>query len=748
MTNTDVARERTAMDPTARPIASHPVGGVAALAALIVALAGCGDGGGGKAKPTVTPTAVPTAVPTQPAPLAGPGLRSEIAAVDISGGTIAVTFTLTDDAGVPITPLLRNAPNSQAARVRFTAARLETYEGGGEFRTEFSRYVNILDPVRPRYDSNGTLETVDGAAGIYRYTFAKQLPADADLDTTYAVGMQVDRTFAGVSLAANPVFDVVPNGGTPEIREDVSTAQCNHCHDPLIAHGNRREVRLCSLCHTQAATDEKGTSIDLSVMIHKIHAGKDLPSVADGPPGTQYAIYSSFAREYEVFASKDANGVVTGVGFPRPLNDCANCHTGGATAHYAVDRPAAAPCTSCHDDVNPSQVATAAGPPGTKHIQNRGFPDGDCQFCHLAEATADFDVSVPGAHVIPEQSQQLEGLNVEITGVTDHGRGQTPVVSFKVTNDAGEALRDLSGLNRLAFAMAGPTTEYQTVLTSTAVGGGASGMLSGPAEDGTFQYTLGPPVPADASGTWALGAEARRSVTLAAPEGQTRTVNEAAPNPVVTFSVLGDAPEIRRLVVDDMNCASCHGEFSKGFSVHGNLRNRTEYCVLCHNPNASDVARRKNDPVAVAAGDAVAPIDFKYMIHKIHTGDELHHKPYTIYGFGAAPANYTALDFSEVRFPGDRRDCQTCHVEDSNLIPPFPGPSVGTQLGHLDPATGNLIVDGRLGPITSACTSCHDSDAAMAHAETQIGNSGEACEVCHAEGRDVAVSAAHASTVQ
>lgn len=720
-----------------------------ALALVLGAVSGCGGGGGSKPKPTPTPTTEPTPVPTQPPPLAGDGLASEITGVTISGGQIVVTFTLTDAAGIPITPLLTNAPNDQAARVRFTIAHVETYEGGGELQTEFSRYVNDVDAVRPKYDSNGKLETVDAGAGVYRYTFAKTLPGDADLTRTYSIGLQVDRTRAGISLSANPVFDLVPAGGTPQIREAVSTAQCNQCHNPLRLHGNRREVRLCTLCHTQQATDEKGTSIDLSVMVHKIHAGKDLPSVADGPPGSRYAIYSSFAQDYVVFAEKDETGQVTGVGFPRPLNDCGNCHTGGATSHYAVDRPAAAPCTSCHDDVNPSLVATAAGPPGTGHIQNRGFADGDCQFCHLSEPTAEFDVSVPGAHLIPEQSSQLKGLNVEIAGLSSHGPGEKPVVSFKVTENAGNALSDLSGLNRLAFTIAGPTTDYASVLTATAVGGGAGGMLSGPAGDGTFQYTLPVSVPADATGTWALGAEARRSVTLTVPEGSgPRSVNEAAVNPVVTFTVDDQAAEVRRVVVEDAKCQACHGELSKGFSIHGNLRNQAEYCVLCHNPNASDVARRRNDAAAVAAGDAVAPIDFKYMIHKIHTGEELAQQPYLVYGFGPAPANFSAIDFGEVRFPGDRRDCQSCHAEETNLLPPYPGAALGTQVGHLDPASGALVVDGRLGPITSVCTSCHDSDAAMAHAETQTGSSGEACAVCHSEGREVAVSTAHVRDVE
>lgn len=735
------SRGRRSDRPVTHVLRGALAGGIACLA--VAGLSGCGGGSDGKPRPTATPTpttGAPTATPVPP--IAGSGLQGEILAVDIAAGAIEVTFSLTDARGVPVRPVLGQNSDPQASRVRFTLAHLETYEGGGEFQTEFSRYVNDIDAAAPRYDSNGTLAAVDASAGIHMYRFNHMLPGDADLSRTYSVGMQADRTVAGISYSANPVFDVVPAGGTPQIREGTTTAQCNQCHDPLRLHGNRREVRLCALCHTQAATDEHGTSIDLSVMVHKIHAGKDLPSIVDGPPGATYQVGDA------VFAHKDEDGVVTGVGFPRPLNDCVNCHTGGATSDYYTDRPAAAPCTSCHDDVNPSLVTTAAGPPGTNHIQNRGFADGDCQFCHLAEATAEFDISVPGAHVIPERSTQLDGLVVAIGGLTNHAPGEMPRVSFKVTDDAGTPLRDLSGLNRLGFTMAGPTSDYERIFTATAVGGGAGGMLSGPSADGTFQYTLPVAVPADAGGTWALGAEARRSVTLTAPEGGTRTVNEAAVNPVVTFSVDGEEPEVRRVVVEDAKCESCHGEFSKGFSIHGNLRNRAEYCVLCHNPNASDVSRRSRDAAAVAAGDAVASIDFKYMIHKIHTGEDLEHKPYVIYGFGPAPANFTAIDFAEVLFPGDRRNCQTCHVEDTNLLPPFPGPAIGTQLGHLDPVSGQLVVDGRLGPITSVCTSCHDSDAAAAHAETQIGSSGEACAVCHAEGREFSVSSQHVLTAR
>jgi OmcA/MtrC family decaheme c-type cytochrome len=173
--------------------------------------------------------------------------------------------------------------------------------------------------------------------------------------------------------------------------------------------------------------------------------------------------------------------------------------------------------------------------------------------------------------------------------------------------------------------------------------------------------------------------------------------------------------------------------------VHGNLRNRIEYCVLCHNPNASDASRRRNDPEQVAAGAPVATIDLKVMIHKIHRGDDLA-QPYAVYGFNSMP-----VSFNELRFPGDLRICVTCHAEETAFMPPFPGSALGTLMGHLDPQTGDEIIDGRLGPITSVCTSCHDTAEAMAHAEAETTPDGEeTCTVCHSEDRSFPTSELHA----
>lgn len=711
-----------------------------ALCAVLAALAaGCG-GSDSKSSPTRTPTPMPTPPPTQ---IAGAGLASDVLGAGVSdAGSVSVTFTVTDASGIPLTATTSSAQSDQEARVRFTLAHLEEYAGGGDLGNTFFRYVNDINATSPALDSGGTLEPVDAPTGTYRYTFGTMLPAGYDASETYAVGIQVDRDFGEQEYGVNPVFDFVPAGGTPQIRADTTTAQCNSCHAPLIAHGNRREVRFCALCHTEAAVDDKGESLDFRHMIHKIHAGVDLNLVNDGPPGTAYQIYSSRSEEYVVFAEKQENGSVTGVAFPRALQECLTCHADGPTAEYYRTKASTGACATCHDDVNPSLETTAAGPSGTNHAPG-GYVDGQCSACHAAEQSQEFDISVPGAHVVPARSAQLQGLNVTISAVSSHAAGQRPTITFTVSDDDGTPVRDLGTLSSLAFNYAGPTTDYVTQLNGNALGSSPTGTLVGPDAEGAFQFTPNAAIPDDATGTWSLGAESRRSVPLTSSV----TATEAAVNPVVTFTVDDSPPLARRIVVDDQRCATCHGEFSKDFSVHGGSRNQVEYCVICHNPTESDANRRDRDPAQVAAGALTETIDFKVLIHKLHRGDDLAQQPYLVYGFGSGSPGYTVHDFSTLRFSGDLRICESCHVDGSELIPPYPGTALPTLRTQLDPATGDAVPADppQTEPITAVCTACHDSDSAIAHAATQTAPDGtEACQVCHAEGRDQAVSTVHA----
>jgi len=149
-------------------------------------------------------------------------------------------------------------------------------------------------------------------------------------------------------------------------------------------------------------------------------------------------------------------------------------------------------------------------------------------------------------------------------------------------------------------------------------------------------------------------------------------------------------------------------------------------CVLCHNPNDNDRARRP------ATAGAPQSVNFAQMIHKIHTGEELTAQggSLTIYGFGG-----TKNDFTEVRFPGDRRDCSTCHVNGSEQLPLKAGLlNVDDQRGPINP----------IGPVGSACTGCHATIATASHVLANTTRLGESCAVCHGPSADFSVDRVHA----
>ncbi|HET7706310.1 MAG TPA: hypothetical protein VFM36_09510, partial [Thermoanaerobaculia bacterium] len=215
-------------------------------------------------------------------------------------------------------------------------------------------------------------------------------------------------------------------------------------------------------------------------------------------------------------------------------------------------------------------------------------------------------------------------------------------------------------------------------------------------------------------------------VQLKAPDGSNHgaAIREAAYNPLKYAAVTG-AVQARRVVTPTANCNKCHDRLA----LHGGQRLEVQECVICHNPEESDKARRPAN-----AGQPES-ISFQRMIHRIHTGEELT-QDLTIYGFGN-----TAHNYNEVLFPGDRRNCASCHAANTHQVPPPPGAAPVTTLR--DYFT-------KQGPGTAACLGCHDSQDAAAHAylnTTTFPNStspAEACGVCHGTNAEWAVDKVHA----
>lgn len=554
---------------------------------------------------------------------------------------------------------------------------------------------SLAETMQPFAESGGVWEKQ--AEGMYRYTFTNTLTISPTLTTI--VGGYFYRE--GRTAVANDRYIFVPAGGEPPVtREIASTEACNNCHDPLAAHGGTRLlVGLCATCHTGQAQDpETGASLDLRVMIHKIHQGAGLPTVQADEP-------------YRIVGFRQSVHDYSTVQWPQDTRNCTTCHTDGADSDNYKTKPQIAACTACHDDVDPEL--------GENHPGRNPRADGTCVECHVPDGE-EFDESVAGAHVVPTQSAQLERATLEIVSVADLDPGSAPVVTFKITDTEGMPLAP-EDLVYLAVTLAGPTDDYQTSITEIIYREDEEDTPSAAnaASSDAYTYVLRAALPADASGTYAVALEGYSEQSL---RGIREPIRVAANNPVLYVAVGGGTPTYRRTVVDRAQCNNCHANLAQ----HGSVRQNIEYCVLCHNPTSSDAAVRPSDAMPPTT------IDFKVLIHRIHQGDERTQRPYIVYGFQGTPH-----DFSDLRYPGDLANCTSCHLPDTYTLP-LPVVVQPTVILLDDQIISTTL------PVRAVCTTCHDGVAAAGHAELETTGSGiEACAVCHGPDRLAGVDVIH-----
>src|SRR5439155_12603103 len=85
--------------------------------------------------------------------------------------------------------------------------------------------------------------------------------------------------------------------------------------------------------------------------------------------------------------------------------------------------------------------------------------DNQCKNCHISTATYDFDASIPGAHVVPNNSTSLPGVNLQIMKVENATPGSAPAVTFKVSDKAGNPI-DISKLTQIRVVLGGNNIDY------------------------------------------------------------------------------------------------------------------------------------------------------------------------------------------------------------------------------------------------------------------------------------------------
>jgi OmcA/MtrC family decaheme c-type cytochrome len=634
-----------------------------------------------------------------------PGLQITISRAEIANdGTITATFKLTDPRGLPLDRTGVQTPGNVS--VSFIAATIpagQQHYRAYTTRTQTSPITN-LSAIQATGENNGTFTAI--GEGEYRYTFRTRAPANIDRSATHAIGAYGSRNLSEFDLGTqydDAVLNFVPNGNAvTQVRDIIRTETCNKCHTQLAFHGgSRRTMELCNLCHTPntfgaPANDnidpDTGNTIDMTAMTHKIHMGADLPSVQAG-------------GEYKIIGNQQSVHDYSGIHFSAitPAN-CTACHgqDSAAQGNAWLNNPTRRACGSCHDNVN---FATGEG-----HVGLPQLSDSQCKNCHIPQGEIEFDASIKGAHQIARHSSMLAGVNFEILQVHEGTAGSRPTVSFTIKDDKGNSI-PAGDLATLRVYFAGPSTDYTSYISEDARAAQCNAQ-------GVCFWTFQRAVPQDAKGTYAVYIEGYKNATLLAGTAKEQTVRDAGKNVVHYFSVDGSQVVPRRQVVSLERCNACHSDLA----FHGDQRNTVEGCVVCHNPTATDTAVRPPDQMPARS------IDLMTMIHRIHSGNTLEHE-FTIYGRGSTPHDYTGIGY-----PGDRANCDACHVNDSQQLPlPATNLPVRDPRDVLDPAM----------PATAACTSCHSSTDAKSHALANTTRIGESCAACHGPDAQFSVDQVH-----
>jgi OmcA/MtrC family decaheme c-type cytochrome len=740
------------------------VHGVLLAGLLGLGLAGCS---GDEGKPVERPTTPDGEFPPQP----GTGAAIPVTSASQIVATIQrvtvpedgrpeVEVYLKDDGGFSLTGLPADA-------IRFVLARLEPAQNGASSTWRaITRRVEAFPgtpPPLPAEAVTGTGPTNQGYTetatagvwtelgnGVYTYKFAQGLEGDPQVsfDGTlpHRVGLEI-RIGSPTVPANNAVMTFNPVTGVPIAasgREIVDNDTCNACHDNLVFHGGARfDLQYCVMCHDSYSFDaQTGNSIDLKVMIHKIHAGETLPSVEAG--GT-----------YGIFGNRNSWNDFSHVVYPQDKRNCTTCHE-----ETDADTPQASnwrltvnrtTCGSCHDDVDFSTGANHGGIAAT---------DDSCTACHGASSGV---LSVQQAHQIPEQLFAAR-FAYEVLEVANTAPGQLPTVTIRVVDPtSGNAPYDIKaagGPFQNSSASLAVDVAFSTRPDFTNTGSGSATASTGspaqpiridfkasavpnPAFAGGFMATSTVPIPLGATGSGEALVEGRPAVDV---NGDGTLERLPVTSVGKTFAITDASPVPYRQVVDIEKCNDCHEQLT----LHGNSRTgNAELCATCHNPNATDIARRvagtNCESVTGTLDDQT--IDLKYMIHAIHAGEVAGYK---VCGFGN-----TGYDFSAVGYPGKLENCEGCHLPDT-YYPPDSTQAIATTI-DAGPDRSTPAGDVAITAGTAACSACHVDPTARQHMQLNGGAFDavkaadsstpgapiETCGNCHGAGRPVDVKIEH-----
>lgn len=697
---------------------------------------------------------------------------AEITSVTMASPPV-IEFTLTTARGGAVLGLAPNVLN-------LTLAKLQPAGGGKP--AEWVSYINriqtssagpqALPQALQANTENGAAGTlVELGRGAYRYTFATDpanvttpVPVAYDPSNTHRIGFELRMSAPGnLIFPDNPVIDFIPATGEilPLQKMVAANENCNACHERLELHGGPRvTVEYCVTCHNPSTIDpDSGAKLDMAHLAHAIHGAE-----VRGIP-------------YQVYGFMGALHDYSEVTFPQSPLFCENCHEASdATPQGDVWKTTAtaSACTGCHVDgllTDAPDPVTGVSALAYEHSFGPAS-DGTCVSCHApGQILNGVPVGNEQAHLrgVKEAVQiGREQFSYEILDVTNAVAGQQPVITFAVNDPSTGSRYDITtdapfnqGGASLSLDIAWNTSDYSN-----------EGSGNAPAQpivlnlaflkqnatqnaDGSFTVTASDPLPATVTGGVGVALEGHPSVAVPSTGALTNIPVQGA------TAFFGTE---RRTIVSIDSCNDCH----ESLVLHGSNRaDNVQLCVVCHNPDATDVRRRARtvgadvvpytwDDPSPLDGKGEESIDMRYMIHALHSAQNV------VYGF-----NNTPHDYRDVTYPQAINNCTACHEQGTYYPAPATARSVTVNTGA---DRSDWRDDVALTPNAAACWGCHQAapdfiaiptrahieqnggyipsptDASVTKEMIEARNNSayiEACTICHGPGGSADVEVAH-----
>jgi OmcA/MtrC family decaheme c-type cytochrome len=426
-------------------------------------------------------------------------------------------------------------------------------------------------------------------------------------------------------------------------------------------------------------------------MVHKIHRGINLPTIAAATVAETDASYRSYAVT--------TGGVATGVAFPQDIRNCTNCHVGeddkqnnleiAATATKDGDNwkqfPTIEACGSCHDDMAwNDDMLTVQGT--RKHEALFPATNEDCSTCHVGnDLWYEVEKVHTGAHKASIAAAAL--ITFETTSVKQATNGFDFTV--KVSKD-GQQIGDYAQieqyLKREVYVMFnwdngdGYEASYfnnhvtfDTCLASPDSDDFICHWDSSSLNDGQA-ITTGTGVFTFADALSCIDHNTNQLIDCDATDDNGDALEIAlVPLPLsishYDMSTLTTTENYENKFAADLaSCKSCH---SADMNIHATRHGASDFtqCTSCHNATR-------------AAFYSGRPADLKYQVHKLHASND--------------PGGHGVI-----KFPAELNNCQQCHSEGQIDLPLAQNPRASKT--NNPAATGDVFTS----PTAVVCTTCH-----------------------------------------